>query len=65
MTTPHETLSATEMKVYDLVLSAGEHGMGLGTVVAKLGSGGATAGAIASLLRSGALEREATRLFAL
>ncbi len=65
MTISHETLSATEMKVYDLVLSAGEHGMGLGTVVARLGAGGVTHNAIASLLRSGALEREATRLFAL
>ncbi len=65
MIASNETLSATEMKIYDLVLPVGEHGVGLGTVVAKLGSGGATAGAIASLLRSGALEREATRLFAL
>lgn len=58
-------MNQTECKVYAMVLAAGEHGIGTGAVVAKLGSGGATASAIASLLRSGALEREATRLFAI
>ncbi len=60
-----ETMSALEMKIYDMVFVAGEHGIGVGTVVARLGSGGATAKAIASLLKTGALEREDTRLFAI
>jgi hypothetical protein len=58
-----DTLDATEMKVYDMVCAAGEHGIGLGTVVAKLGSGGRTSSAIATLLKDGAIVREACRLF--